>query len=287
MVTQKSLDSYLLQIKKINCQIPTAHLVLGSGFGASLDALPANDWRNLGEIKFSDLDGVVASTVQDHAGKYRLYENLMTKKVVQFQMGRIHGYEGLDPRQVVQPVMIPRLAGVENFILTNAAGGLDRTMNPGDVMIIDDHVNLTGKNPLIGHNPTKPDGTELGPRFPDMGNCYSPEWRARLKNHLEANQVQTHNGVYLGLLGPTFETHAEVKLYASWGLKAVGMSTVWETIALHHSKAKVAGLSLISNLGAGLSSQKLEHEAILETCRVAAAKIMLSLSQFLQKDLLK
>ena len=287
MVQKNSILEYQQILKKLGAEIPAAHIVLGSGFGTALDSLPPKTWETIGEISFSQIPGVLQSTVQDHVGRYRLYRHLPTKKVVQFQMGRLHGYEGHDPRQVVQPVMIPRLAGVENFILTNAAGGLDRAMNPGDVMLIEDHVNLTGKNPLIGENPKDPQGKELGPRFPDMGHCYRPEWRARLQTHLEAQKVNVHKGIYLGLLGPTFETHAEVRLYASWGMKAVGMSTVWETIALHHSGAKLAGLSLISNLGAGLSNAQLNHNDILDTCRTSAAQVMRGLSEFLSVDLLK
>lgn len=287
MIQSQSLQSYQSHLARLKSEVPAAHIVLGSGFGTSLDALPKDQWQQVGEISFQEISGMVASTVQDHAGKYRLFRHQSTKKIVQFQMGRVHGYEGLAPRQVVQPVMIPRVAGVQNFILTNAAGGLDRSMNPGDVMLIEDHINMTGQNPLIGHNPKGPDGQELGPRFPDMGNCYKSDWRARLQTHLETHRVRVHRGVYMGLLGPTFETHAEVRLFSSWGVKAVGMSTVWETIALHHSSAQVAGLSLISNLGAGLSSQTLDHETILETCRISAAQIMTGLSDFLSQDLLK
>ncbi|MFN7728164.1 MAG: purine-nucleoside phosphorylase [Bdellovibrio sp.] len=287
MVQNNSHQSYSKQLKKLGSEVPYAHVVLGSGFGTSLDALLVTDWSVVGEIKFQDVEGLIASTVQDHAGKYRLYKHKPTGKVVQFQMGRLHGYEGHDPRLVVMPVMIPRVAGVKNFLLTNAAGGLDRAMNPGDVMIIEDHVNLTGKNPLIGHNPIGPDGQELGPRFPDMGHCYKPEWRARLQTHLEKHALKVHKGIYLGLLGPTFETHAEVRLYSAWGMKSVGMSTVWETIALHHSGAQVAGLSLISNLGAGLGQAALDHNSILETCRISAAQVMLAISDFLSQDLLK
>src|SRR5262249_32937121 len=152
-----------------------------------------------------------------------------------FQMGRLHGYEGHSPRATVQPVMIPRLCGVEKFLLTNAAGGLDPAMQAGDVMLISDQVNMTGNNPLVGKNPRGPDGRELGPRFPDMGDLYRREWRARLRTQLERQKLRVFEGCYLGLLGPTYETHAEVKLFSSWGMKAVGMSTVWEAIALHHS----------------------------------------------------
>lgn len=287
MVQKNSIDAYQLLLKKIGAQTPAVHVVLGSGFGASLDALPADVWEKLGEIPFGQIPGLLESSVQDHAGRYRLYRHKPTGRVAQFQMGRLHGYEGHEPRAIVQTVMIPRLIGVENFILTNAAGGLKPAMSPGDVMIIEDHVNLTGRNPLVGHNPTDPAGKELGPRFPDMGNCYRPDWRARLQHHLDAQGVRTHKGVYIGVLGPTFETHAEVRLYAAWGMGSVGMSTVWETIVLHHSGAKVAGLSLISNLGAGLSDLQLDHETILETSRKSAAQVMQGLSNFLATDLFR
>lgn len=287
MIQKNSIETYQRLLQKLGSATPFAHIVLGSGFGTSLDALPASTWEKIGEIGFGEIPGMLESTVQDHAGRYRLYRHKTSGKVVQFQMGRLHGYEGHEPSAIVQTVMIPRICGVENFLLTNAAGGLLGSMSPGDVMIIEDHVNMTGKNPLIGHNPKSPDGRELGPRFPDMGNCYRPEWRARLQHHLEAQKIGVHKGIYLGVLGPTFETHAEVRLYANWGMGTVGMSTVWETIALHHSGAKLAGLSLVSNLGAGLSDQALSHEEILETCRLSAAKIMQGISAFLTTDLLK
>jgi inosine/guanosine/xanthosine phosphorylase family protein len=287
MVQKNSLEAYQQALQKLGAQTPAAHVVLGSGFGTSLDALAPETWEKLGDIGFGAVPGLLESSVQDHAGRYRLYKHKPSGKIAQFQMGRLHGYEGHEPRAVVQTVMIPRLAGVENFILTNAAGGLKPAMAPGDVMIIEDHVNLTGRNPLIGHNPKGLDGKDLGPRFPDMGNCYRPEWRARLQHHLEQQNVRTHKGVYLGVLGPTFETHAEVRLYANWGMGSVGMSTVWETIVLHHSGAKVAGLSLISNLGAGLSDLQLDHETILETCRTSAAQVMQGISNFLTVDLFR
>src|SRR5262249_34664020 len=159
--------------------------------------------------------------------------------------------EGHEPSTVVQTVMVPRLSGVKSFVLTNAAGGLSLSMRPGDVMLIRDHVNLTGLNPLVGVNPQGLDGRPLGPRFPDLARLYDREWRARLLRICAAEGLGTHEGVYLGLLGPSFETPAEIQLFSSWGLHAVGMSTVWEAIALAHSGARVAGLSLVSNLGSG------------------------------------
>jgi purine-nucleoside phosphorylase len=201
-------------------------------------------------------------------------------------MGRIHGYEGHPAPLVVQPVMVPRLAGVKNFVLTNAAGGLSAAHKPGDLMLIRDQVNLTGLNPLVGANPVGLDGRELGPRFPDMANLYNREFRKRLRRHCEAQPGLTvHDGVYLGLLGPSFETPAEIQLFSAWGLHAVGMSTVWEAIALGHSGARVGGMSLISNLGSGLGEGTLDHNTILETCRASAAAIVRGLELTMEEEL--
>lgn len=281
MLTAESLNIYQGRLKSNHLALPDFHIVLGSGFGEALNSLPTH-WTLKDEIPFTDIPGLVGSTVQDHKGAYRIYQDSKTQKTIQVQMGRIHGYEGHSSKTVIQPVMLPRLSGVKNFILTNAAGGLLKGQVPGGAMIIEDHVNLTGQNPLIGANPTDFNGVALGPRFPDMGNCYLPAWRASLKAELLKNQVQVTEGVYLGLLGPNFETHAEVKLFASWGLGAVGMSTVWESIVLKHSGANLAAISLISNLGAGLSDSPLDHESIVETCRLSAGKILSSILTFIE-----
>ncbi|MGZ3713695.1 MAG: purine-nucleoside phosphorylase [Bdellovibrionota bacterium] len=265
----KSLDLYQGFLARHFLPVPKWHVVLGSGFGAALDSF---SWELVGELSFSELPGLHKSTVQDHAGAYRFYRR--GKTVISFQMGRLHGYEGLAASAVARTVMIPRMAGVEDFLLTNASGGLSSDFKPGDVMLIRDHVNFTGQNPLTGANPLHVNGAELGPRFPDLCDAYDSEWRKRLENSCRKQGLAVHEGVYLGVAGPSFETPAEVKLFASWGMHAVGMSTVWEAIALRHSGARLAGLSLISNLGAGLGKEKLEHETILRTSRASAAKII-------------
>jgi purine-nucleoside phosphorylase len=152
-------------------------------------------------------------------------------------------------------------------------------------MLIRDHVNLTGGNPLVGLNPRGGGGRELGPRFPDLSALYDRGWRARLAGHCARTGLGVHEGVYLGLLGPSFETPAEVQLFSSWGLHAVGMSTVWEAIALGHSGARVAGLSLVSNLASGLAAGKLDHATILDTCRRSAEKIVEALRAALEEEL--
>lgn len=280
MLTSASLSTYQSFLNQAQLPIPDFHVVLGSGFGQALQQLPA-DWQFKAEISFTEIPGLVGSTVQDHKGSYQIWQNQLNQKTVQFQMGRIHGYEGHSAKTVITPVMLPRLAGVKHFILTNAAGGLLPTMIPGEAMLITDHVNLTGQNPLIGPNPQNLSQQDLGPRFPDMGGCYQPEWQDQLGHSLSQYQVKTSRGVYLGVLGPSFETHSEVKLFANWGMGAVGMSTVWEAIALKHSGAKLAGLSLISNLGAGLSNTTLDHETIVETCRLAAGNILKGITHFI------
>jgi purine-nucleoside phosphorylase len=251
-----------------------AHIVLGSGFGSALSQLPQGiQWDLVGELPFANIPGFHSSTVPDHAGLYRFYKHKAMDRFVCFQLGRLHGYEGHSPTEVVSTVMLSRLTGTSKFLLTNAAGGLGATYKPGDIMLLKDHVNLTGKNPLIGKNPKGPDNLEIGPRFPDLSQLYGQDLRLALGKSLLAQGLTVHEGIYLGVLGPSFETPAEVRLFQQWGMGAVGMSTVWEAIALAHSGASVAGLSLISNLGAGLVNQVLDHHKILETSRAAAASV--------------
>ena len=252
-------------------------MILGSGFGNAIKAMEKFGWKEELRIPFQQIPGLIAATVPDHAGEFVILRNSSSQKLVQLQAGRLHGYEGHDPSMAIRPTLIARYSGINRFILTNAAGGLDMAMQSGDAMVLADQVNLTGKNPLTGPNPKWPDGKEVGPRFPDMGNLFESKWRSALREELQKRAVNTHEGIYLGLLGPTFETFAEVKLYAQWGMKAVGMSTVWESIALRHSGARVAGISLISNLGAGLTNQTLHHEDIIETCRKSASVILESI----------
>lgn len=280
----RALPVFQAFLEKHKLPVPAFHVVLGSGYGAAVEKL---SWERVGDLSFRDLPGFPASTVQDHAGSYRFFRKATKTGSASlcFQMGRIHGYEGHPASQVVQPVMVARQAGVKNFLLTNAAGGLTAGYKPGDAMVIRDHVNLTGLNPLVGANPVGVDGRELGPRFPDLAKLYDRELRTRLKKHLASPDFSTHEGVYLGLLGPSFETPAEVQLFASWGLNAVGMSTVWEAIALAHSGARVGGISLISNLGSGLSDVTLDHATILETCRASASHIVKGILRAVEEEL--
>lgn len=284
----QALPVYCQFLEKHSLPVPAYHVVLGSGYGAALNNFSGSEatdrrWNHVADLSFRELPGFHASSVVDHAGSYRFFHR--GRHVISFQMGRLHGYEGHAPATVTQTVMLPRQAGVKNFVLTNASGGLSMAMRPGDVMVIRDHVNLTGHNPLVGANPVGIDGRELGPRFPDLAKLYDREWRARLFKNCVAEGLGVHEGVYLGLMGPSFETPAEIQLFSSWGLHAVGMSTVWEAIALAHSGARVAGLSLVSNLGAGLGEGTLDHHTILETCRGSAEKIVNALRATIEEEL--
>ncbi len=277
-------------MKALRVPYPTFHLVLGSGFKDSILTGIPDSFKMVREVSFSEV-GLHPSTAPGHAGKYVIVEHLPTQKSGYLQVGRLHGYEGLDPRETVKTVMLTRELGVEHYFLTNAAGGIDPSYQPGEAMLILDHINFTGKNPLLGENPKRPDGQFWGPRFPDLTNAYDREWTELMRKNLKAQKLKVHQGVYLGLLGPSFETPAEVQLFARFGAQAVGMSTVWETIALKHSGARVSGLSLISNVAAGILRDEhgrgieLDHFAILDMCKESSVKILAgilnSVDQFL------
>lgn len=268
------------EYKKANINIPEVHFVLGSGYGQALNSLKQDQrfsevWKEKLVLNFAEVPGLCATSVEGHGGAYYYFENQKTKTTICIQVGRLHGYEGLDSKLVVKTVTEPAMAGTKKFILTNAAGGLTEKFSVGSVMVINDHVNLTGKNPLHGPNPTDENNVALGPRFLDLSSCYDKALTKAVKNSLKKEDLEVNEGVYLGLSGPSFETPAEVRLFASWNLQAVGMSTVWESIALNHLGATVAGVSLISNMACGLGDQKaLEHNLVIEASKQSAHKIL-------------
>lgn len=230
---------------------PNTVLVLGSGIGRF-----AGNVQNARELSYDAIPGFAASTVMGHAGK--LMAGTLAGRPLAIMAGRIHAYEGHSPQAIATLVRILRVAGVERLILTNAAGGLRRDMPAGTLMIIDDHINFSGQNPLIG-----PNDENFGPRFFDMTHAWDPDLRAALKSAAVKAGVAVKNGTYIYCLGPNFETPAEIRMFAGWGADAVGMSTVPECLAANHCGMKVAGLSLITNLAAGLSGGKLSHDETL------------------------
>jgi purine-nucleoside phosphorylase len=274
--TAASIEIYRGAVARLGVRMPKLHVVLGSGIGSSfVDAWVPKGWRDAGTIPFSEIPALSSATAPGHPGVYRFFEDEKSKETMCLQVGRLHGYEGLSAAETVLSAMVPRLAGTENFILTNAAGGLKLEWKVGSVMMIRDHVNMTGQNPLVGPVLNAPNGKPIGPRFPDFSKAWDREFSEIVKRELTATGLETQDGIYLGILGPNFETPAEVRLFSQWGMGAVGMSTVWEAIALVHSGARLAGFSLVSNLGCGLDpGMVLDHFEILEASKAAAEKIV-------------
>ena len=232
---------------------PTIGLVLGSGLGVLADEI-----ENPVVIPYDEIPGFTKSTVVGHKGQL-VIGKLRGKQVVAMQ-GRFHYYEGHDLEAVVFPIRVMKLLGVETMIITNAAGGINESYGEGNLMLIRDHINLTARNPLIG-----PNDDEMGTRFPDMSEAYSKDLRNLAKNVAEEQGINLQEGVYVGLLGPSYETPAEIRMLRTLGADAVGMSTVPEVIVARHMNVKVLGISCISNMAAGILEQPLSHEEVMAT----------------------
>lgn len=226
---------------------PKIGVVLGSGLGVFVDQIESPLI-----IPYEEIPHFHQTTIVGHEGKLILGK-VNNVDVAVFQ-GRFHLYEGHDIADVVLPVRVLSQLGTEFLILTNASGGINSHYKPGDLVTIKDHINLTGKNPLIGPNLDK-----LGERFPDMTQTYNKNLQNLIKESAISIGLEAKDGVYAGLLGPTYETPAEIKMLRTLGADMVGMSTVVETIAAHHAKLKVCGISCITNLAAGMGDEKLDH----------------------------
>jgi purine-nucleoside phosphorylase len=248
--------------------VPDVGIVLGSGLGGLAD-----DVDDPVTIPFDALPGWPAATAPGHVG--RLLLGMLGGRPVVMLQGRFHLYEGNDPGLVVQPVLLFRALGARVVVLTNAAGGLDPSFGPGTLMIMRDHINLTGRSPLIGRN-----ADALGPRFPDLTEAWSSRLRGRLHAAALAEGVEMAEGVYVGLTGPTYETPAEVRMLASLGGDAVGMSTVLECIAARWVGLEVCGVSLVTNAGAGYTGQPLTHEEVLEAGAAAGPRLARVIRRF-------
>jgi purine-nucleoside phosphorylase len=250
--------------------VPDVGIVLGSGLGGLADEL-----EDAVAIPFGELPGWPAATAPGHVGRL-LVGRLGGRPVVMLQ-GRFHLYEGNDPGLVVQPVLLFQAMGARIAVLTNAAGGLDTSFGPGTLMIMSDHINLTGRNPLIGRN-----ADELGPRFPDMTEAWSPRLRAALRAAATAEDVEMREGIYVGLAGPSYETPAEVRMLAGLGGDAVGMSTVLECIAARWVGLEVCGVSLVTNAGAGYTGEPLTHQEVLDAGVSAGPRLARVIRRFIQ-----
>ncbi|TCU72760.1 purine-nucleoside phosphorylase [Tissierella praeacuta] len=233
--------------------LPKIGLVLGSGLGSLADEI-----QNPIIIKYDEIPGFPKSTVEGHAGQLVIGE--LSNKIVVAMQGRFHFYEGYNLKDVTFPIRVMIQLGIESLIVTNAAGGVNTEFIPGDLMIINDHINFSGQNPLIGENLK-----EFGPRFVDMSKAYNREYIKIAKKTGEKLGLNLKDGVYMWFTGPTYETPAEVKLARNLGADAVGMSTVPEVIVANHQGIKVLGISCITNMAAGILDQPLNHEEVIET----------------------
>ena len=264
MIREETMNNLLNKIEetygflkgKFNFE-PEIGLILGSGLGVLGDEI-----ENPLYIPYGDIPHFPVSTVEGHAGRF-VIGTLQGKRIIAMQ-GRFHYYEGYSMEGVTFPVRVMKRLGVKTLIVTNAAGGVNKSFKPGDLMIINDHINLAFDNPLIGRN-----YNELGTRFPDMSRAYDKELIEKVMEVAKVNNIELKQGVYTLFTGPCYETPAEIRMVRLLGGDAVGMSTVPEVIVAAHSKIKVIGISCITNMAAGILDQPLCHEEVVET----AAKV--------------
>jgi len=249
-------------------EVPKTVLVLGSGLGDFVDSMQVD-----AVVDYSALDAFPQPTVAGHAG--RLVIGASGGQPIICMQGRMHAYEGHPPSDLAIPVRTFRALGCEHFILTNAAGSLDIDMGPGSLMLVDDHINWAGVNPLIG-----PNDDRFGPRFPDMTHAYDPDFGERLMAAAAHEDINLYRGVYIMASGPNFETPAEIRAFKTLGANAVGMSTVPEALVANHAGMRVAAISMISNLAAGLGDGKITHEETLEEGSKAARQLGRLLQNF-------
>jgi purine-nucleoside phosphorylase len=234
---------------------PRVGLVLGSGLGAFGDSL-----ADLKKIPYAELPHLPPSTVVGHAGNFCF--GTVSGVPVACMQGRMHLYEGHPVATVVHGVRTMARLGVKTVLLTNAAGGLEASWSAGDLMLITDHLNLTGTSPLLG-----PNDDAMGPRFPDMTRAYDVDLQRALREVAASEKIALREGVYAALLGPTYETPAEVRMLRGLGAHAVGMSTALEVIALRHMGVRVGALSCITNMAAGISGEALDHAEVEATAK--------------------
>ena len=232
---------------------PLVGVILGSGLGDFADGV---DERVT--IPYGDIPGFPASAVVGHAGT--LVAGTVRGVPTVVLSGRVHYYEGHPMPAVVFPARVLGLLGCRTVIVTNAAGGIDRSFKSGNLMLIEDHINAFGTNPLVGAN-----DEDLGPRFPDMSDAYRKDLRSLAVAVAKRQRIPLKHGVYVGVHGPSYETPAEIRALRAWGADAVGMSTVPEVIALNQMGVGVLGISCITNMAAGVLKLKLDHREVLET----------------------
>jgi len=267
----KDLDEAVQVVRSARSEAPEVGVVLGSGLGAWAESL-----HQLIKIPYASIPHMPSSAVVGHAG------NLCLGQVggvsVACLQGRVHLYEGHPLDRVVFGVRVLARLGCRAVLLTNAAGGVDPTFSPGDLMLITDHLNLMGRNPLIG-----PNEEVLGTRFPDMSDAYDPALGDAARAVAREVGLTLREGVYAGFLGPSYETPAEIRMLRALGANAVGMSTVPEVIALRHMGVRAGAISCITNLAAGLSPTKLDHSEVEATAKQARDRFTALLTAWVQR----
>jgi purine-nucleoside phosphorylase len=277
--------TYIEQIKEAAIYIsnrlgdkkPVIGLVLGSGLGDM-----ANQVEQPAAIDYHDVPHFPVSTVEGHEGRF--VAGLLEGKQVIVMQGRFHYYEGYSMKQVVFPVYVMKELGIKTVVVTNAAGGMNRSFKAGDLMLIGDHLNMTGDNPLIG-----PNHSELGVRFPDMSEAYNHEYRSlamKLAEEIHAENGQPlrlQQGVYAGITGPTYMTSSELTMLARVGGDAIGMSTVGEVIAARHAGLKVLGISCITDMAIGEELEPLTHEQVVAVANRTKPKFVALVKAFVRE----
>ncbi|WP_017728159.1 purine-nucleoside phosphorylase [Halalkalibacterium ligniniphilum] len=241
---------------------PSIGLILGSGLGELADEI-----EEAVKIPYGEIPHFPVSTVEGHAGQL-VVGRLHGKTVVAMQ-GRFHYYEGYSMQEVTFPVRVMKQLGVELIVVTNACGGMNKSFEPGDLMIITDHLNMTGDNPLIG-----PNVEELGPRFPDMSSAYTPELVEFVEATANRLDIKVQKGVYAGITGPTYMTGAELIMLRKLGGDVIGMSTVPEVIVARHANMKVIGISCITDMAIGEEIEGITHEQVVEVANRTKPKFI-------------
>lgn len=264
------LDALEAAVRVRTSLVPRLGMVLGSGLGGLADAV-----MDPVVIPFSELPGWPEASAPGHRG--RLLLGHLEGVPVACLQGRLHMYEGLSALDVAEPALLMGRLGAPDLLLTNASGGVNHAFRAGTLMLLSDHLNLTGRSPLLG-----PNDDAVGPRFLDLTAVYDPDLRVRLRRAAEASAVSLHEGVYAGLLGPTYETPAEVRMLRVLGADAVGMSTVMEAIAARWAGMRVGAISLITNAGAGISPTPLTHDEVLEAAAEAGPRLAAVVRRFVR-----
>ncbi len=266
----KSLISAKEYIRSVTDFVPEVGLILGSGLGVI-----GEEVTNKIIVDYKDIPNFPVSTVEGHKGRF-VFGILGDKRVAVMQ-GRSHFYEGYSMQQISFPVRLMKMLGIQTVIITNAAGGVNESFIPGDLMIIKDHINFMGTNPLIGQN-----FDEFGPRFPDMSIAYTNKLVDMAQKCADNLMLDVRQGVYMGFTGPSYETPAEIKAARVLGADAVGMSTVPEVLTARHCDLNVLGISCITNMAAGILNKPLNHEEVIETAEKVRSNFMKLIISILQ-----